>query len=89
MATMHFKLWLAESKFTFEDLTRMAKKAKLDVLKYDKKELLDGINTEKEHRDTSKKLDVIGKDDSKILKIAAAHLEEDPNYYKKLKKAKL
>lgn len=86
---MHFKLWLAESKFTFEDLNQMAKKANLNIAKYDKKELLDGINTEKEHRDTSKKLDVIGKNDSKILKIAAAHLEEDPHYYKKLKKAKL
>lgn len=82
-------MWLAESKFTSEDLSRMAKNAKIDISKYDRKELLAGINTEKEHKDTSKKLDVVGKNESKILKIALAHLEEDPHYYKKLKKAEL
>ena len=86
---MKFLEWLNESKYTEKDVKRLAKLTDLDISKFDVKELVDGINTEKEHKFTSKKLDVIGKDETKILKIALAHLEEDPQYYKKLKKAKL
>ena len=86
---MDFRTWLAESKYDLEDLKKFAKQAKVDISKFDINELIDGINTEKEHKLTNKKLDVIGKDESKILKIALAHLNEDPHYYKKLKKAKL
>lgn len=85
---MNFKLWLNESKYTSKDVDRLAKKANLDVSKFDTKELVDGLNTEKEHM-SQKKLDVIGKQEENILKIALAHLEENPNYYKVLKKAKL
>lgn len=85
---MNFKLWLNESKYTSKDVDRLAKKAKLDVSKFKTKELVDGLNTEKEHM-AQKKLDVVGKHEERILKIALAHLDEDPNYYEKLKKAKL
>jgi len=87
---MRFTEWLmlSEIKFTQKDVLELAKKGDLDVSKFSTKELVDGLNTEKEHM-SSKKLDVIKGDKVKILKIALAHLEEDPNYYKKLKKAKL
>jgi hypothetical protein len=80
----------SKPQFTFEDVETYAKKANLekDIKKYSKKELVDGMNTEAEHM-SSKKLDVIKGSYEKILKIALAHLEEDPKYYHKLKKAKL
>lgn len=84
-----FEHWLLESKYNLDDLKKFSKQAKVNISKFSTKELLDGINTEKEHKFTSKKLDVIGKDEFKVLKIALAHLEEDPHYYKKLKKAEL
>lgn len=83
--------WLiTESKknFTVKDVKDLAAKGKLDISKFSMKELVDGLNTEKEHM-SQKKLDVIKGDKVKILKIALAHLDEDPHYYKKLKKAKL
>ena len=85
---MDFRIWLAESKYTEKDVHRLAKKANIDVSKFKTKELVDGLNTEKEHM-ANKKLNVIGKHEERILKIALAHLEEDPHYYKKLKKADL
>jgi hypothetical protein len=44
---MHFKLWLSENKFNLSDLAKMTKKTGIDISKYDKQEVLDGINTEK------------------------------------------
>ena len=83
--------WLiTESKknFTAKDVKDLAAKGKLAISKFSMKELVDGLNTEKEHM-SQKKLDVIKGDKVKILKIALAHLDENPHYYKKLKKAKL
>jgi hypothetical protein len=51
--------------------------------------LINGINTEIEHKKSGKDIDVIGNHEEKMLKIAMAHLREDPHYYKKLKKAGL
>jgi hypothetical protein len=85
---MNFKIWLNESNYTQKDVKRLAKKASIDISKYKMQELVDGINTETEHAKI-KKLDVVGKHEERILKIALAHLEEDPKYYTKLKKAKL
>lgn len=63
-----------------------AKKLKLDISKFDKKELMMGIKVEKEHDGKmGKDVDVVG-DKSDLLKIAIAHLREDPKYYTKLKK---
>ncbi|MBU1082709.1 MAG: hypothetical protein KKB59_19645 [Spirochaetes bacterium] len=52
--------------------------------KFEKKELEKGFEAEKEHN-TGDELDVV---DSNIdlVKIALAHLEEDPKYYSKLEK---
>lgn len=77
-------------KFTYDDVVKFAKKANLEkeINKFSKKELVEGMNTEAEHM-SSKKLDVIKGKYEKILKIAVAHLQEDPKYYYKLKKAKL
>lgn len=50
------------------------------VSKYGKKEVCSGINVEKEHED------VTHGNKLKTAKIAAVHLKERPDYYKKLKK---
>lgn len=76
-----------ENKYDYNDVIRLANLANIDkeeLKKYDKKQLIDGINAEKEHS-LIKKLDVIGKHEERILKIALAHLEEDKEYYTKLK----
>lgn len=61
-----------------------AKKAKLDISKFDPDQLRMGCAVEKEHDDGSD-VDVVD-DNSDVLKIAIAHLREDPEYYTKLKK---
>ena len=48
--------------------------------KYDDREVKAGLSIEKEHDDVTKGNKL------KRAKIAAAHLKEDPEYYKKLKK---
>lgn len=82
-----FNNWLIESKkLTYDDVLRFAAKANLEneIKKYDEKDLVDGINVESEH--TQKDIDVIGKKEENLLKIAIAHLREDEKYYRKLKK---
>lgn len=59
-------------------------KLKQRLEKFDKKEVEMGIEVEREH-DTDDELDVI-KSNIDLLKVAIAHLEEDPHYYTKLKK---
>lgn len=66
----------------------LAKDADLDISKFKDEELIKGFDTEKEHQKI-KKLDVVKGDEANILKIALAHLDEDPHYYEKLTKAKL
>lgn len=84
---MKFKEWLLnEAKaFSTSEIKDLADKIKVDISKFDIHAIKDGMSVEQEHMQ-SKKLDVIQGDESKILKIALAHLEEDKNYYKKLKK---
>ena len=50
------------------------------ISKYGKKEVIAGLDVEKEHQD------ITHGDKLKTAKIAAAHLKEKPDYYKKLKK---
>jgi len=76
-------------KYDFSDVRRMAKKGGLDIFPFERQELIAGINTEIEHKKSGKDIDVIGNHEEKMLKIAMAHLREDPHYYKKLKKAGL
>jgi hypothetical protein len=83
-----FNSWMhkKEKKYNFDDVIRLAKLGNIDkkeLNKYEEKQLIDGINSEKEH--SIGKLNVIGKNEEKILKIALAHLEEDKEYYSKLK----
>jgi hypothetical protein len=67
-------------------LKTVAKKAKLDISKYDTKQLKMGMAEELEHGKKTKKLNVTNDDPVKTLKIVLAHLQEDPHYYTKLKK---
>jgi hypothetical protein len=83
-----FNSWMhkKEKKYNFDDVLRLAKLGnihKKELNKYEEKQLIDGINSEKEH--SISKFNVIGKNEEKILKIALAHLEEDKEYYSKLK----
>ena len=83
-----FNSWMhkKEKKYNFDDVLRLAKLGNIDkkeLNKYEEKQLIDGINSEKEH--SIGKFNVIGKNEDKILKIALAHLEEDKEYYSKLK----
>jgi hypothetical protein len=71
-------------EFSQKDIPRLAKNANLNISKFDKKQLVMGLNVEKEH-DKDKDTDVVKKD-SDILKIAVAHLREKPDYYTRLKK---
>ena len=90
---MNFKHWLfvtekKKSEFDFSDVLQLAKQAKIskkEIEKYSQEQLVLGINVEKEHM-KDKDIDVIKGDESKILKIALAHLREDEKYYSKLKK---
>lgn len=65
-------------------IKKVAKKGALDISNYDANELRMGYEAEKEHDDGSD-VDVVD-NDLDIVKIAVAHLREDPKYYTKLKK---
>lgn len=88
---MNFKLWLESSKkHDISDVESYAKKLGLKfdsiVKKYGEKALVDGVNTEFEHKTKDKKTNVIGNHPEKTLAIALAHLDENPDYYRILKK---
>lgn len=70
------------------DLAQIAKKAKIDLKGINIEQLKMGMKVEKEHDGPmGKDTDVIpGHDKGSIMKIAVAHLREDPEYYTKLKK---
>ena len=85
---MNFKQWLLAEKYNYKDVLRLANSAKIsqeEIEKYDKDQLVKGINVEKEHQ-KDKDIDVIKGKESKLLKIALAHLREDEKYYSKLEK---
>jgi histidinol phosphatase-like PHP family hydrolase len=74
---------------SIESIRKLAKDNDMDVSKYSDSELLSGMEIEKEHDGgEGEDVDVV-KSELDILKIVIAHLREDPNYYKKLKKAGL
>ena len=74
--------------FESNSLEQIAKTAKVDIKGVNMKELAMGMEVEKEHDDKmGKDTDVVpGHDKGTIMKIAVAHLREDPKYYTKLKK---
>ena len=67
-------------------LEKHARQAGIDISKFDKNELLMGVQVEKEHGSVNSDTNVTSDDPIKTLKIAIAHLREDPRYYSKLKK---
>ena len=85
---MNFKSWLAESSKS-DKLVDMAAKAKINLGDVPLDQLAAGIEVEREHDGKEgSDIDVV-KSELDLLKIAMAHLREDPKYYTKLKKAKL
>jgi hypothetical protein len=65
------------------ELKDLAKKVKIDLSNIPMKELEMGMEVEKEH--DTKDTDVVD-NKTTIMKIAVAHLREDPKYYTKLKR---
>jgi hypothetical protein len=70
-------------------IKNISKKLKINNTKYPIKTLIAGFSTEKEHGKKAGKYNVTNDNAVMTLKIAMAHLTENPNYYKILKKAKL
>ena len=67
-------------------IKEVAKKAGIDLSKYDIKEVTDGFNEELEHgTKAGEKLNITNNDPVKTLKIALAHLDKTKDYYSKLK----
>ena len=63
----------------------LAKQAKVDISDLCPKQLKMGVEVEREHGGKMGKDTKIVKNDGDALKIAVAHLREDPKYYTKLK----
>lgn len=61
----------------------LAEKAQIDISNYNISEVMMGIEIEKEHDNMDPKKDVV-KDPVDLLKIALAHLDENPRYYSRL-----
>jgi hypothetical protein len=78
---MTFTEWLDR-----KELNLIAKKANLDISKFDVDQIAMGYRVELEHGTKNKSTNVTNDDPVKTLKIAIAHLREDPHYYTKLKK---
>jgi len=71
-----------------KSIDTIAQGAGIDISSFDAKEVLMGLEVEQEHNgQMGTDIDVVpGNDLGTILKIAVAHLREDPKYYTKLKK---
>lgn len=73
--------------YSEELIKTSAAKLGIDLSKYDMEQIKMGMAVELEHGSKSgEKLNVTGDDPMLTLKIALAHLEEDPQYYTKLAK---
>jgi len=77
-----FSIWLENRKV----IEKAAKDSKIDLSKYKIDQVIKGFKVEMEHGPADKKTDVTGGNPVKTLKIAIAHLNEDPDYYTKLEK---
>lgn len=67
------------------NLLNMAKKADLDIAGLSREQLKMGYEVEKEHGGIMGKDTDVVNNPADYLKIAVAHLREDPKYYTKLK----
>ena len=72
-----------------EEIQILADKGNIDIKGLKSNELSIGIRVEKEHKGKMGDDTQVAKNDVDVLKIAVAHLREDPNYYSKLMKAGL
>jgi hypothetical protein len=70
-------------------IKKIAKKGKIDISGLDAKQLKIGFDVEKEHDGRMGKDTQITSNDEDTLRVCVAHLREIPDYYTKLKKAKL
>jgi len=82
-ANLSFKEWLCVESC---DVKKMAQDNDIKIDGIDLDQLCKGFAVEKEHGTMGKDIDVIKGDMSVALKIAVAHLREDPEYYSKLDK---
>ncbi len=71
------------------DIKKIASEGNVDIDGLSVADLKKGLNVEKEHTGKMGKDTKVIKTDLEALKIAVAHMREDENYYKKLKKAGL
>lgn len=72
--------------YTEELIKIIAKKADIDISKFDMKELVMGMSVELEHGSKNEKTDITGDDPEATFKIVLAHMYELPDYYTRLKK---
>lgn len=73
-------------KFKEYKLKRLASDYKVNIKGLSLKQLQKGFNVESEHTGKKGKDTKVAKNDGDVLKIAVAHLREDPKYYTKLEK---
>ena len=66
-------------------VNRLAKQAGINMSKYGMKQMMMGIKVEREHDQDGTAKDVV-KRPSDLVKIAASHLDEIPDYYSRLQK---
>jgi fructose-1,6-bisphosphatase len=71
---------------SIKSIKKLASDNDLDISKFDNKELLRGMEVEREHDGgEGEDVDVVS-NELDLLKIVLAHLREDPKYYSKLDK---
>lgn len=84
---MSFTRWCEERDYSqsYNYLTTLAQKGGVDIANIDMHQLLIGFGVEKEHDGRKgKDTNVTRGNDLLTLKIAVAHLREQPQYYTKL-----
>lgn len=72
-----------------EEIQSLAEKGNINIKGLKSNELSIGIKVEKEHKGKMGDDTKVANNEIDVLKIAVAHLREDPNYYSKLMKAGL
>ncbi len=79
----NFKQWRIDEA-AYGDIEKVAQRAGLDISKFDRSEIVSGFKVEREHDGKMGKDTDVVRSDADVLKIALAHLREDPKYYSKL-----
>jgi hypothetical protein len=74
---------------TNEKIQNLADRGGVDIKGLKTNQLSVGLRVEKEHKGKMGRDTEVAKNDVDVLKIAVAHLREDPYYYSKLIKAGL